>query len=306
MSRRPTIKFLAVLALTAFMSAGCSRAADRQAGGVLRSPAVQEAGGKAEGAAGLAADSAAPAPTGRVGAPGAQPPLPELPQVTAKVIKTAEVEIRVGAGEFQRKFSRAGSVAEELGGFVTGSSVEETKGKVSSGIVTLRVPSDRFQAALSALRGIGTVTRELQQGQDVTRQFVDLEARLRHAKSQEAFYLRLMDQAKTVEEMIRIQEGLASVQLRIEELEGQLQYLRDHTSLSTISARIFEPGAGAEKPKTGLARAWREAVEAFQRVVGGLIVALGWLAPFALLGLAGFAGWRISRAKPAAQTPPAA
>lgn len=162
----------------------------------------------------------------------------------------------------------------------------------------LRIPGDRFQAALAALKDLGTVTHEKQDGQDVTREFVDLEARLRHAKSQESFYLRLMDQAKTIEEMVRIQEQLANVQLRIEELEGQLQYLRDQTSLATISVRIFEPGATTQPPR-GLGKAWSEAIQAFQRVVGGLIVGLGWVAPFALLGVAGLAGWRVARrAKP--------
>lgn len=226
--------------------------------------------------------------------------LPEVPPLPAgsKVIRNAGIEIRVGKGRFDDRFSEAGRLAESLGGFVAHSSTSSRKGNVASGTITVRVPSDKFQVALSSLRRLGKVTSEQQDGQDVTKEFVDLEARLRHAKGQEAFFLRLMDQAKTISDMIQIQEQLTQVQLRIEEIQGQLQFLRDQTSFATITAHIFEPGA-AVRPG-GLARAWSEAVAGFKAVLAGMIVAVGWTAPFVLLGLALVGAWKITRPKPAA------
>ncbi len=233
------------------------------------------------------------------GAPGDQPPRSEaaqlprpLPPAGVRVIKDATLKVRVSKGDFEEAFTRASALAERFGGFVTGSSTSEHRGRLSQGAITLRVPADRFQAVLDGLRGLGKLVRESQQGQDVSAEFVDLEARLRQAKAQEAFYLRLMDQARSIEDMIRIQEQLAGVQLRIEEIEGRLNYLRDQTGFSTITLNVFEEGV---KPAGGLERAWERAGAAFVAVIGGLIVGLGWVGPLALLGLAGFAVWKLSR-----------
>ncbi|MGH2771919.1 MAG: DUF4349 domain-containing protein [Actinomycetota bacterium] len=233
------------------------------------------------------------------------PPLPDIPPSQARVIKNANLEVKIKKGAFQDQFKRAGQLAEEFGGYVTNTSVSEEKGKIASGTITIRVPSDRFQSALNRLKGLGKVTTESQDGQDVTREFVDLEARLRNAKSQEAFYLRLLDQAKSVSDMIQVQQQLINVQLQIEQIQGQLQYLKDHTGFSTITARIYEPGAAVPdgKPRP-LGKAWNAAVDAFQNVIGGLVVALGWIAPIALIAAAGYLVWRLSRRSKSTPTTP--
>ncbi len=302
--RRRWIAMAGVVALL-FLGAACreaKRTQNRSAGGGEPARALTDR--QASGAAGPAAPSVADqasnsAPDARLAAPaGSQPvpPVPDLAPVGPKIVKTANVELRVPRGTFQARLSEATALAEQLGGFVNASTSTERRGRLSSGTITLRVPADRFQEALGRLRRLGTLTRESEQGDDATREFVDLEARLRQAKSHEAFLLKLMDQAKTISDMIQIQEQLGAVQLRVEELQGQLQYLRDRTSFSAITARLFEPGTTVREP-VGLGKAWSSAVDAFVRVIGGLIVAVGWLAPFALLSLAGLIAWRIGRAR---------
>lgn len=224
------------------------------------------------------------------------PPLPEVIPGSNRVIKNINLEIRIDKGEFQRQFSRASTVAEQFQGFISGSQVSRTEeGELASGLLTIRVPSDRFEQAVARLKDLGEVTGEDRSGQDVSREFVDLEARLKHAQTEEAFYLKLMGEAKSVADMIQVQSQLSGVQLRIEEIQGQLQYLKDQTSFSTITANIYEPGAellGEPKP---LAKAWQEAVDGFQSVVSGAVIGLGWIAPFALIGLIGFGIYRLSR-----------
>jgi hypothetical protein len=97
----------------------------------------------------------------------------------------------------------------------------------------------------------------------------------------------MMDQAENISDMIQVQSQLSGVQLRIEEIQGQLNYLKDQTALSTVSVRIYEPGAPASGNPQPLTKAWDSAVDGFQSVIGGLVVAVGWLAPFALIALAG-------------------
>lgn len=241
-----------------------------------------------------AADIAAVPPQAQI-AP--RDPVPAAPGPNSKVIKNARLEIEVAEGRFQTQFDRATQLAEEFGGFVSNSSVSETKGEIASGTVSLRIPADRFQTAISRLKKLGKVTAEDQNGQDVTREYVDLEARLRHAKAQEAFFLRLLDESKTIADLVQVQQQLSNVQLQIEEIQGQLQYLKDQTAFSTVTVRVFEPGAAAGPKPKGLARAWTEAVNAFLSVIAGLIVFLGWIAPFTLLVLILFGLWKLVRSK---------
>jgi len=249
------------------------------------------------------APSAARAEGGDAGGPGggsgiadldnriAQAPLPDLPDGpiagSGRVIKNISLEVRIKKDQFQRQFARAGSLAEQFGGFVTNSQVSETDGKLASGTLTIRVPSDRFEEAVGRLKDLGKVTAEDRSGQDVSKQFVDLEARLKQAKAEEAFFLRLMDEARGISDMIQVQSQLSGVQLRIEEIQGQLNYLRDQTALSTISVRVYEPGAPTSGTPQPLAEAWESAIDGFQSVIGGLVIAIGWLAPFGLIALVG-------------------
>ena len=240
----------------------------------------------------------------------AQAQLPDLPDGpiagSGRVIKNISLEIRIKKDQFQRQFSRAGSLAEQFGGFVTNSQVSETDGKLASGTLTIRVPSNRFEEAVGRLKGLGKVTAEDRSGQDVSKEFVDLEARLKQAKAEEAFFLRLMDEARGISDMIQVQSQLSGVQLRIEEITGQLNYLKDQTSLSTISVRVYEPGAPASGNPQPLAKAWNGAVDGFQSVIGGLVVAVGWLAPFALIALIGLFVLKLRNRPKVAAEPPAA
>jgi hypothetical protein len=238
--------------------------------------------------------------------------LPDLPPVpsggSGRVIKNISLEIEIKKDQFQRQFSRAGTLAEQFGGFVTNSQVGETEGKLASGALTIRVPSDRFEEAVGRLKGLGKVTAEDRSGQDVSKEFVDLEARLKQAKAEEAFFLRLMDEARGISDMIQVQSQLSGVQLRIEEIQGQLNYYRDQTNLSTISVRIYEPGAPLGGRPQPLAEAVGRALDGFQSVIGGLVIAIGWLAPFALIGMAGLFVFKLrnrQKVAPVAE-PPAA
>lgn len=247
-------------------------------------------GGGAAGGAGAFAGAESSGEPMRDGSALSAVPIPG----STRVIKNADLQVEVEEGRFQEQFSRATAVAEELGGFVSSSQVSEHEGELNSGNLTMRVPADRFEAAVARLKELGEVAGESRSGRDVTREFVDLEARLRQARTEEGFFVRLLDEADSISDLIQIQSQLSDVQLRIEQLQGQLNFLEDQTELSTITVRIFEPGAEEFRPVEGLAEAWERAAAGFQTVVAGAIISLGWLAPFALLGGIVFAIYRFT------------
>ena len=215
----------------------------------------------------------------------------QLPGISQKIIKTAGVSVQVKKGTFQESFQEATMVASRHGGFVSSSSTAQARQR--SGELVIRVPASEFEAALGELKSLGTVRNERLSGQDVTAQFVDLQARLRNWEAQEEVLLRLMRQSKTIEDSLKVQRTLQDVQLAIEEIRGQLRVLEDQTDLSTITVSVIEAGAAATKPKEGLTfvRAWRQAIHAIATVLGAVVVGLGYILPIVLIGFALLLMW---------------
>ena len=142
------------------------------------------------------------------------------------------------------------------------------------------------------MRDLGTVVREESTTEDVTAQYVDLQARVRNWRAQETVLLRLMDRADSIEESITVQRRLQSVQETIERLLGQLRVLRDRTDLSTITVELSEEGAVPAGGESVLGGAWRRATAGFVEVIAAAVVGVGYLLPLAALGAA---AWFVAR-----------
>jgi hypothetical protein len=218
--------------------------------------------------------------------PTPQPGDPTSPLVGPLIVKTADLSLVVQRGHFVEAFNRAAAVAAPLGGFVSSSSSVGVT--THSGTLTIRVPSENFDRALAALRPIGRVEAQTVHGDDVTAQYVDLNARLTTWESQEQALLKLMAKATTVAETLRVQSQLQRVQLTIEQLKGQIRLLKDRSSNATITVSISEP---APKPKVSavsvqnpsFGTALRRSLAGLLNVVVAVLVGFGYLVPIALL-----------------------
>lgn len=231
----------------------------------------------------VAAEEAGSAGGGSTGSGGERPgQYLEVPTSGPDVIKTAQLNLEIEKESLRSSVQEAIDVTKRHGGFVLSSGIGD--GKTGRGSLVLRVPAAQFESALAELKGIGEVDHEGITGQDVSQEFVDLQSRLRNYEAQEAVLLGLMEKAKTVMASIRVQHELQQVQLEIERLRGQLNYLEDQTSYSTITVDMVEVGAAPEpKPEGTLAKAWAQAKETFLGVVSATIVGAAFVLPVALL-----------------------
>ena len=296
------IAFLSVAAVLGFVvSAPFGSSNDSESGGgdAMRAPTsdlgvieTEAAGGDTAGASSYAADEAAP-----LEVPGtAVGELPGLPPLGQAVVKTADISVEVRKGTFAQAFDEASLVAGTYGGYVESSSVSGAEAR--SGSLLVRVPAARFDEAMSDLRALGTVTGESISGQVVTQDFIDLEARLLTWETQESVLLGLMEQANSIDSMLRIQRELQDVQFRIEQIKGELRVLEDRTSLSTIRLSMVETGTpiairnDANATRPSLAEAWGKALDGLLGVAYATIVGLGYLVPLTALGLIALFGYR--------------
>jgi len=293
--RRPRQKLVAaVVALLA--AAGAVGWLSQSGGSILRSISTNDSGnGSAPASAGggaartpfapVAAPSTVPgvkfdsahAATGASGGTG-----PGGPTDISRIIRAADLTVTIPRGSFEQRFGEAGDIAERHGGFV-----EDSRTQTRSGSLTLRVPAANFDATLRALRQLGTVNVQAIHGQDVTLQYVDLQARLRITRARREVLLKLMQKATSIEQTIRVQNALDETQLRIEQIQGQLNVLNDQTSLATIKVALreegVEPPAKVENPS--IVTAFKRGVSGFVAVVGAIVTGLGYLLPILAIAL---------------------
>ncbi len=163
-----------------------------------------------------------------------------------KIIRNAELTLEVGApAEVQRKIT---SIAESLGGFVVTSEAKlrqigDSKQELEVNLV-IRVPATQFGSALDQIRSTGSrVLQEKMTGQDVTEEFIDLEARIKTQKALELQFLEIMKQASKVPDALEVQRQIAEVRTEIEKLEGRKRFLENRASLSTITVSLQSPNA---------------------------------------------------------------
>lgn len=183
--------------------------------------------------------------------------------------------------------------ASDVGGFIEHSSASENRQGVRSGRVTMRVPVMEFESSLQHVRDLSDFVRhESVDGQDVTEQYTDIQARLNNARAQEEAYLAILDRATSVEDILKVQRELGNIRAQIESYEGRLKYLENRTSYSTISVQLEEEAivqVPTEKfrPWTAVKQAVAALVNALQNIVISLIwtviLGLGLAIPAALV-----------------------
>jgi hypothetical protein len=132
-------------------------------------------------------------------------------------------------------------LSRELGGYVVSSNKYKSKDDRLSGMITIRVPAERFDDAFAQLRGLAIdVPYENTSSVDVTEEYTDLEAQLHNLEATEAQYLSLLEKAETVEDILKVQQQLSNVRGQIERIKGRMQYLDRTSDMSLIEISLQE------------------------------------------------------------------
>ncbi|MBI2237037.1 MAG: DUF4349 domain-containing protein [Actinobacteria bacterium] len=216
----------------------------------------------------------------------------------ARIVKTAEISVVVDEGTFGDSFEAASEIAGRYGGFVQATSTRGGR----SGRLVMRVPAARFDDALRDLRDLGRVEAQSITGEDVTAQFVDLRGRLEISGARREVLLGLMAKATTIESTLRVQNALDDVQLRIEEIKGQLHLLQNQTDKATIRVSMRETGVPLEAQNVenpSIRNAWDRAIAGFFGVIFAVVVGLGYLVPATILAAIGWFVYRRIRPRAA-------
>jgi hypothetical protein len=178
----------------------------------------------------------APPPPPRAGGGDAVPVVLVQPEPGRKIIKNASLALEVK--DVPASLGRIGTLAADLGGYVTATNKEESA-EWSHATIAFAVPSTQFETALDRLRALAVkVLTETATGEDVTQAYVDLESEVGNLEATRARIRAFLDQAKTVEEALRVNSELTAIEAQISERKGRLQYLSGRSAYSTITVDL--------------------------------------------------------------------
>lgn len=203
------------------------------------------------------------------------------------VIENADLAIVVR--DPRARMAEISALANEFGGYVVSSNMYQSFtsfGKeVPEASIVIRVPSERLDEALTRIKeDVIDIQYENRSGQDVTNQYVDLQAQLKAKQAAEAKLLEIMDDAVRAEDVLAIYLQVQSVQTEIEQLKGQIQYLEESAAMSAISVRLIAE-AGTQPLEIGPWTPEGAAKEAIQDLIFFVQSFVDFLIRFVLLTL---------------------
>ena len=234
----------------------------------------------------------ASAPADGVAQAPANDALPAAPAATQMIIRTANLSLTVKDAE--SALETVTTAASALGGFVSDSQLTRVNQNQVRVTATVRVPADKFDAALKQIKQAGIRVNSEQIGsQDVGQEYTDLAARLRNLQATETELLALMttvrEKTSRAEDILAVQRELNTVRGQIEQLKGRMQYLDRSIALATLTIDLVPdtleaPVASDVWDPLGEARdATRSLVVAMQGLINIAIYLVIFLLPVVLI-----------------------
>src|SRR5450759_1206200 len=227
---------------------------------------------------------------------------------THHLLRTGDLSLLVARGTLLSSVDRINAMTRGMGGYVMSSALgSESPGMpgpieplpLNSGTapaandkpattigtdpyatLTVRVPESSFDAAVKRFAALGDVQSVSTSSDDVTSQYVDLQARLRHYRAVERRLVRFLAATDNVNQMLAVQDRIDNVQLTIEQLSAQLKSLHETTTYGTLSIFLREKGvpqAGAIDPSDTFTGTLLHSIKVFghgARVTGLVLTAL--------------------------------
>ena len=179
-----------------------------------------------------------------------------------KIVMTGSITMEVS--DISKSQADITDIAGQYRGYVVSSNLRADEDD-PSGYISIRIPAGSFNDVMLKLRALALkVTYENSNSQDVTEQYMDLEAQLKNYQATEAQYLELLKKADNVKDILEVQRELSNVRGNIERVKGRMQYLERTSDMSLIETTL--------KKSKPLGESTWDVAGIFKSAVDGLIV----------------------------------
>ena len=155
-----------------------------------------------------------------------------------KIIYTANLTLE--SKDYDTARAALDAALNDAGGYLESSSEYSDVGSSRSVNLTFRVPEENYQSFLDAVAQAGNVTYKSQQADDVTTQYLDIEARLDNLTAQRTRLQELQASADALSDLLQIESSLSDVQYQIESYQSQLNWYANQVQYCTVNITLNE------------------------------------------------------------------
>lgn len=172
-----------------------------------------------------------------------QPPPP--PSITSGTEQISKKTIKTGGINFQSQdivedYQTIRELLPRYDAYIEHENQSRTKERISYQL-TIRVPSTVYDSLFVTFSTIGhRLEHKYSSIKDVTENYYDLSTRIKNDKLLEKRYLKILESATEIKDILEIENKLNQIRTDIENLQGQFNYLGKQVSLSTISLSFYE------------------------------------------------------------------
>jgi hypothetical protein len=204
-----------------------------------------------------------------------------------------EAYLTIQVEDAQRASDQAAQIASSLNGYIAASSFDNSE---PSANIVLCVPESNFSSAMRSLSSLGLVKAQSISSNDVTEEYVNLQAQLASYTTEEATLLRILNSSTTVSDALDTENAIQNTQAQINDIEGQLLVTQRLVAFATINIQFTQP---LKNPALDLGDALNSALLALYTVTTGMVILGGSLIPVATVGGLIYLPYRhLSRRKP--------
>jgi hypothetical protein len=221
--------------------------------------------------------------------------------IDTKIIKTAYITVEVK--DVPGSVDVLKALVSTKGGYLSSTNIQTGYNNRLSGTVILRIPQAEFENTLAGVKSIGTVKSVSTQGEDVTEEYVDVQAQITSYRNQLAQYNEIMKKAVKVSDVIEVQQQIDQVQTNLNRLEGRLKYLNSRIDLSTITVTLQEPEPVGGESGHNFVTTINEGIAGFFGMIDAIIIILFTLLPLIILGAIGYGIYRWRKGKHSVKAP---
>jgi hypothetical protein len=184
-----------------------------------------------------------------------------------KIESTGTMSMAVADGRIHSALNKLSSLVIDDHGFVDSSQAStgsRTRGTFTSGTIVLEVPQTSFSRLVAQVEKIGRTTSVVTNSDDVTSQYVNLQARIHALKVSLNQYLSIMTRATSISGILAVQNQIDQIQSQIEQDQGQLNVLNHHTTYASLTVNVATPAHHtASTRRSGIDKAWHNSLSGF-------------------------------------------
>ncbi|KUO77831.1 MAG: hypothetical protein APF81_04185 [Desulfosporosinus sp. BRH_c37] len=198
--------------------------------------------------------------------------------------------------------TRISKEVQQVGGYVT-SSQQNGLDSHSSAQMSVKIPADKLTGLRDSLGTWGKILDQHLLANDITNQYYDSQVRLQTLEAEEKRYLEILNQAQTVEDVLKVENALSNIRQQIEQLKGQLKLWNNMVDYSTVNLQLVtlqSPNLNVRNPWQPISwnNTWKATQDAVLKTISSvwnalnyLIVGLGYAFPYLIIGVIGWVAY---------------